>query len=80
MQAALEGNRDRVHHAALLDRHASSVLSMDEIRGMVDELIEAHGDAMRKVFGSREPERLPQGQRRALGTIHCFRVADSALE
>jgi alpha-galactosidase len=46
VKAALEGNRDRVHRAAMLDRHATSVLSITEIRAMVDELIEAHGDAM----------------------------------
>lgn len=46
VKAALEGNRDRVHRAALLDRHATSVLSIAEIRAMVDELIDAHGDAM----------------------------------
>ena len=46
VKAALEGNRDRVHRAALLDRHATSVLSIKEIRAMVDELIDAHGDAM----------------------------------
>ena len=46
VRAALEGRRDHVHHAAMLDRHAPSVLSLDEISVMVDELIEAHGDAM----------------------------------
>jgi alpha-galactosidase len=30
----------------MLDRHAASVLSLDEIVDMVDELIEAHGEAM----------------------------------
>jgi len=44
--AALEGRRDHVYHAAMLDRNAPSVLSLDEIAAMVDELIEAHGDAM----------------------------------
>jgi alpha-galactosidase len=46
VRAALEGNRNHVHHAAMLDRHAPSVLSLDEIAAMVDDLIEAHGDAM----------------------------------
>ena len=46
VRAALEGRRDHVHHAAMLDRHAPSVLSLDEIAAMVDELIEAHGDAL----------------------------------
>jgi alpha-galactosidase len=30
----------------MLDRHAPSVLSLDEMAAMVDELLEAHGDAM----------------------------------
>jgi len=46
VRAALEGSRDGVYRAALLDNHISSILGLDEIRAMVDELIEAHGDAM----------------------------------
>ena len=46
VRAALEGRRDHVYHAAMLDRHAPSVLSLDEISAMVDELIEAHGDTL----------------------------------
>jgi alpha-galactosidase len=46
VRAALEGSRDHVYHAAMLDRHAASVISLDEIAAMVDELIVAHGDAM----------------------------------
>jgi alpha-galactosidase len=46
VRAALEGDRQRVHRAAMLDRHAASVLSLKEIRAMTDELIEAHGAAM----------------------------------
>jgi alpha-galactosidase len=46
VRAALEGKREHVYHAAMLDRHAPSVLSLDEIGAMVDELIEAHGDAL----------------------------------
>ena len=34
VRAALEGNRDHVYHAAMLDRHASSVLSLDEIAAL----------------------------------------------
>lgn len=44
--AALDGNRDHLYHAAMLDRHASSVLSLDEIAAMVDDLIQAHGDSL----------------------------------
>jgi len=46
VRAALEGKRDHIYHAAMLDRHAPSVLSLDEIAAMVDELMEAHGDAL----------------------------------
>src|ERR671917_1741079 len=46
VRATLEGSRDHVHHAAMLDRHAASVLSLDEIAEMVAELIDAHGDAL----------------------------------
>jgi alpha-galactosidase len=46
VSAALEGRREHVYHAAMLDRHASSVLSLEEIAVVVDELIEAHGDAL----------------------------------
>jgi alpha-galactosidase len=53
VRAALEGSRQRVYRAAVLDRHAGSVLSLNEIRAMVDELIEAHGDAM--PAGIRQP-------------------------
>ena len=46
VKAALEGRRDHVHHAALLDRHAPSVLSLGQISALVEELVEAHGDAL----------------------------------
>jgi alpha-galactosidase len=46
VRAVLEGNQDHVFHAAMLDRHAGSVLSLEEIRAMVDEMLEAHGDAL----------------------------------
>lgn len=46
VRAALERQRNYVHQAAMLDRHAASVLSLEEIRAMVDELIEAHSSAL----------------------------------
>jgi alpha-galactosidase len=46
VRAALEGKREHVHHAAMLDRHAPSVLSLEEISSLVDELIKSHGDAL----------------------------------
>ncbi len=60
VKAALGGSRERVHRAAVLDRHAASVLSLAEIRAMVDEMIDAHGDAMPAGIRSTaaEPARL----------------------
>jgi alpha-galactosidase len=46
VRAALEGDRESVHRAAVLDRHAASVLTLRQIRAMTDELIAAHGVAM----------------------------------
>jgi len=40
--AALHKRRDYVYHACLLDPHAASVLPMDKIVAMIDELIAAH--------------------------------------
>ena len=41
-----EEKRDHAFHAAMLDRHAPGVFSLDEIAATVGEFIEAHGDAM----------------------------------
>ena len=46
VRAALEGRRDHVHHAALLDPSAAASLSPDAIHAVVEELIDAHGDAL----------------------------------
>jgi alpha-galactosidase len=46
VRAALEGNRDHVYHAALLDPAAASTLSPERIHDVVDELIAAHGEAL----------------------------------
>ncbi len=43
-RAAVERRREYVYHAAMLDPHTAAELSLDEIRAMVDELLEAHGD------------------------------------
>jgi alpha-galactosidase len=44
VEAALTGERDHVYHAAMLDPHTAAELSLDEIRDLVDALLEAHGD------------------------------------
>ena len=59
VRAALDGDRERVYRAAVLDRHAASVLSLKEIRAMVDELIDAHGDAL--LAGIRPGSNRPAG-------------------
>ncbi len=57
VEAALTGNRDALYQAVMLDPHTASVLSLDEIWQMTDELIEAHGDALptmapRRLYGA----------------------------
>ena len=44
VDAALTGKKEYIYQAALLDPHASADLTIDEIRNLVDDLIEAHGD------------------------------------
>ena len=44
VEAALTGKREHIYHAAMLDPHTASELTLDQIWSMVDELIEAHGD------------------------------------
>lgn len=44
IEAAKTRKKEAVYHAALLDPHTSSELSIDEIISMCDDLFEAHGD------------------------------------
>jgi len=44
VRAVVEGSRDHVYQAALLDPHTGATLSTEEIVNMVDELLEAHSD------------------------------------
>jgi alpha-galactosidase len=48
IEAAVTGKRDHIYHAAMLDPHTAAELSIDDIRAMVDELIEAHGNWLPK--------------------------------
>ncbi|MDR2759527.1 MAG: alpha-glucosidase/alpha-galactosidase [Spirochaetaceae bacterium] len=43
IEAAHTRKREHVYHAAMMDPHTASELSLDDIRKMVDELIDAHG-------------------------------------
>ncbi|GAA2650177.1 alpha-glucosidase/alpha-galactosidase [Nonomuraea recticatena] len=46
VRAALEGRRDHVYHAAMLDPNASATLTLQQIHDLVDEMIEAHGELL----------------------------------
>lgn len=43
VEAALTGSRDAVYQAAMLDPHTGSELTLDQIRDLCDDMIEAHG-------------------------------------
>ena len=45
IEAAATGKREHIYHAAMLDPHTSSELSIDDIIKMCDELYEAHTKA-----------------------------------
>jgi len=44
VEAALAGRKDYIYHAAMLDPHTGSELTLDQIRSLCDDMIEAHGD------------------------------------
>lgn len=44
IEAAVERSKEKVYHAAYLDPHTASELSLEEIQAMCDRLFEAHGD------------------------------------
>jgi alpha-galactosidase len=46
VEAALTGKRDHVYYAAMLDPNTSASLTLDQIWALVDDLIDAHGDAI----------------------------------
>jgi alpha-galactosidase len=46
VRAVLEGRRDHVHHAALLDPNTAASLQVDEIERLVDELLEAYAPGL----------------------------------
>ncbi len=48
VDAALTGKKEYIYQAAMLDPHAGSELTIDEIHGLVDDLITAHGDWLPK--------------------------------
>ena len=48
VEAALTLKKEHIYHAAMLDPHTASELTIDEIRAMCDEMIRAHGDYLPK--------------------------------
>jgi alpha-galactosidase len=46
VRAVLEGRRDHVHHAALLDPNTAATLKVDDIARLVDELLDAYADLL----------------------------------
>ncbi len=48
--AALSGEREHVYHAAMLDPHTAAELDLGQIKNLVDDLIEAHGERLAGSF------------------------------
>ena len=48
IEAALTRKRDAIYHAAMMDPHTAAELSIDDIRSLCDDLIEAHGSWLPK--------------------------------
>jgi alpha-galactosidase len=46
VEAALTGKREHIYHAAMFDPHTAAELDLDQIWGLVDDLIAAHGDML----------------------------------
>ena len=46
IQAAKSRRKEDIYMAAMMDPHTAAELSMDDIRAMCDEMLEAHGSWM----------------------------------
>ena len=57
VRAAVEGSRELVYQAALVDPNTAATLTVEQIVDMVDELLDAHGDLI--------PESIRRGSRSA---------------
>jgi len=49
IEAAISGKKEHLYHAAMLDPHTASELSLDDIVSVCDDLIEAYGDLLPKL-------------------------------
>lgn len=50
VEAALTGRREHIYHAAMMDPHTAAELDLEQIRNLVDDLIEAHGEWLPDAF------------------------------
>lgn len=50
IEAAVTKKKEHIYHAALMDPHTGSELSIDDVVSLCDELIEAHGSYLPKYF------------------------------
>jgi len=57
VRAAVEGSRDLVYQAALLDPNTAATLTVHQNLDLVDELIDAHGDLIPEPIRSAPPAR-----------------------
>jgi alpha-galactosidase len=48
IEAALSRKKDFIYQAAMMDPHTAAELTLDEIRALCDDLIEAHGKMLPK--------------------------------
>ena len=46
VRAALDGKREHVNHAAMLDPNTAATLTLDQIEALVDDLFDAHAGAL----------------------------------
>jgi alpha-galactosidase len=46
VRAALDGKREHVYHAAMLDPNTAATLTLDQIEALVDDLFDAHAGAL----------------------------------
>jgi alpha-galactosidase len=53
--ATLQGKREHVYHAAMLDPHTAAELPLDAIEAMVTELLQAHADWLPEGLVSGSP-------------------------
>src|SRR3954462_2113965 len=54
-EAAPPGGREPAYHAAMLDPHTAAELPLDEIRALVDALLESHGDWVPPLAAGQRP-------------------------